>query len=168
VNTRVIGRPETAFEQQVIIAAGSSSGIRIDTPVITDDGLVGRVTRVTGSAAQVTLITDEESAVQALDLTSTSGATGLVRHGQGEGSLILDRVPKSQDVREGDLIVTAGTRSRQYPSLYPRGLAIGTVISVGQTDTAAFKQIQIDPFVDFGGLDSVIALVAKRPPPELP
>jgi rod shape-determining protein MreC len=168
VNTRVIGRPETAFEQQVIIAAGSDSGIRIDTPVITDDGLVGRVTRVTGSAAQVTLITDEESAVQALDLTSTSGATGLVRHGQGEGSLILDRVPKSQDVREGDLIVTAGTRSRQYPSLYPRGLAIGTVISVGQTDTAAYKQIQIEPFVDFGSLDSVIALVAKRPPPELP
>jgi rod shape-determining protein MreC len=166
VNTRVLGRPASPYEQQVIIAAGSDSGIRVDTPVITDDGLVGRVTRVTGSAAQVTLLTDEESAVQALDLTS--GATGLVRHGQGEGSLILDRVPKEAPVGEGDLIVTAGTRSKQYPSLFPRSIPIGTVTSVGRTDTSLYTQVQIDAFVDFGSLDSVIALVAKRRSPEVP
>jgi rod shape-determining protein MreC len=166
VNTRVLGRPASPYEQQVIIAAGSDAGIRVDTPVITDDGLVGRVTQVTGSAAQVTLLTDEESAVQALDLYTS--ATGLVRHGQGEGSLILDRVPKESAVHEGDLIVTAGSRSKQYPSLFPRGIAIGTVTSVGQTDTALYKQIQIEPFVDFGSLDSVIALVAERTRPELP
>jgi rod shape-determining protein MreC len=168
VNTRVLGRPASPFEQQVIIAAGSDAGIRIDAPVITEDGLVGRVTGLTGSGAQVTLLTDEESAVPALDLHSATNARGLVRRGQGEGSLILDRVPKEAAVREGDEIVTAGSRSKQYPSLFPRGIAIGTVTSVGRTDTSLFTHVQIQPFVDFGSLDSVIVLVSKRRAPVAP
>ncbi len=165
VNTRVLGGA-TAFEQRVIIAAGSNSGIHVDTPVVTQDGLVGTVTDLTGRASKVTLLTDEESAVQAVDIFT--GATGLVRHGQGEGALVFDRVPKELAVAEGDLIVTAGTRSKQYPSLFPYGIQIGKVNSVGQTDTSTFKQIQIEPFVDFGSLDSVIALVTRKPQPEAP
>jgi rod shape-determining protein MreC len=168
VNTRVLGRPASPFEQQVIIAAGSDSGIKIDAPVITQDGLVGRVTALTGSSAQVTLLTDEESAVPSLDRDSTTNARGLVRRGESDGSLILDRVPKEANVNEGDQIVTAGSRSKQFPSLFPRGIAIGTVTSVGRTDTSPFTHVQIEPFVDFGSLDSVIVLVAKRPVPAIP
>jgi rod shape-determining protein MreC len=168
VNTRVLGAPASPFEQQVIIAAGSDAGIRIDAPVITEDGLVGRVTALTGSGAQVTLLTDEESAVPALDLDSITNARGLVRRGQGDRSLILDRVPKEAAISEGDEILTAGSRSKQYPSLFPRGIAIGTVTSVGRTDTSLFTHVQIEPFVDFGSLDSVIVLVAKRRLPVVP
>jgi rod shape-determining protein MreC len=168
VNTRVLGAPASPFEQQVIIAAGSDDGIRLDAPVITEDGLVGRVTGLTGSAAQVTLITDEGSAVPALDLDSPTNARGLVRRGQGAGSLILDRVPKQAAVSEGDEIVTAGARSKQYPSLFPRGISIGSVTSVGRTDISYFTHVQIEPFVDFGSLDSVIVLVSKRPSPVAP
>jgi rod shape-determining protein MreC len=168
VNTRVLGRPASPFEQQVIIAAGSDSGIKIDAPVITQDGLVGRVTALTGSSAQVTLLTDEESAVPSLDRDSTTNARGLVRRGESDGSLVLDRVPKEANVNEGDQIVTAGSRSKQFPSLFPRGIAIGTVTSVGRTDTSPFTHVQIEPFVDFGSLDSVIVLVAKRPLPAIP
>jgi rod shape-determining protein MreC len=168
VNTRVLGRPASPFEQQVIIAAGSDSGIKIDAPVITQDGLVGRVTALTGSSAQVTLLTDEESAVPALDRDSTTNARGLVRRGESDGSLLLDRVPKEGNINEGDQIVTAGSRSRQFPSLFPRGIAIGTVTSVGRTDTSPFTHVQIEPFVDFGSIDSVIVLVAKRPLPAIP
>ena len=142
VNTRIISWA-SEFEQQVVIAAGSDTGIRQDTPIVTRDGLVGRVTDVTGSAAQVTLLTDENSAVQARD--QKTGAKGLVRHGQGEGSLLLDFVPKEANVQEGDVIVTAGTQSKQYPSLFPAGIRIGVVTHVGQSDTALYKQIQIDP-----------------------
>lgn len=165
VNTRVISWA-SEFEQQVVIAAGSDHGILQDTPIVTRDGLVGRVTAVTGSAAQVTLLTDENSAVQARD--QTTGAVGLVRHGQGEGSLILDRVTKDQSVQRGDIIVTAGTRSKQYPSLFPRGIQIGIVTSVGQGDTALYKQIQIDPFVDFSSLDAVTALITHKRIPKAP
>jgi rod shape-determining protein MreC len=168
VNTRVLGAPASPFEQQVIIAAGSDDGVRLDAPVITEDGLVGRVTALTGSAAQVTLLTDEESAVPALDLDSATNAQGIVRRGEGQNSLILDRVPKEAAVAEGDEIVTAGSRSKQFPSFFPRGIAIGTVTSVGRTDTSLFTHVQIQPFVDFGSFDSVIVLVSKRRSPVLP
>jgi cell shape-determining protein MreC len=91
-----------------------------------------------------------------------------VQHGQGEGSLIVEGVPKSKRVDEGDVIVTAGTRSKQYPSLFPANIPIGYVISVGQSDTAPFKQIQIQPFVDFSSLDAVTALITSKRNPEAP
>jgi len=160
VNTRILARAPSEFEQTVEIAAGSSSGIRIDTPVVTQDGLVGRVTQVAADTAQVTLVTDAESAVPARDLQT--GAIGLVRHGQGEGQLILDRVGKDQAVNQGEEIVTSGTLSKQYPSLFPQGIPIGQAFSVGQSDTSVYKQIQIQPYVDFNHLDSVTALIARK------
>lgn len=165
VNTRIISW-SGEFDQQVVIAAGSDQGIREDTPIVTQDGLVGRVTDVTGNAAHVTLLTDESSAVPARD--QKTGATGLVRHGEGEGSLVLDYVPKETNVQEGDVIVTAGTQSKRYPSLFPGGIQIGVVTSVGQSDTALYKQIQINPFVDFSGLDAVTALITNKKTPKVP
>lgn len=165
VNTRIISWTDE-FDQRVVIAAGTGHGIREETPVVTREGLVGSVTEVSGSAALVTLLTDESSAVQARD--QNTGAIGLVRHGQGEGSLILDLVSKEQRIARGDVIVTAGTRSRQYPSLFPRGIPIGVVTSVGQSDTALFWQVQIDPFVDFSSLDAVTALITRKRIPKGP
>jgi rod shape-determining protein MreC len=165
VNTRIISWA-SEFVQQVVIAAGSDKGIRQDTPIVTRDGLVGRVTDITGSAAQVTLLTDENSAVPARD--QKTAAIGLIRHGQGEGSLLLDFVRKEANVQKGDVIVTAGTRSKQYPSLFPAGIKIGVVTSVGQSDTALYKQIQIAPFVDFSALDAVTALITNKRTPQAP
>jgi rod shape-determining protein MreC len=165
VNTRIISW-SGEFDQQVVIAAGSAQGLREDTPIVTQDGLVGRVTDETGNAAHVTLLTDESSAVPALD--QKTGATGLVRHGEGEGSLVLDYVPKESNVQEGDVIVTAGTQSKRYPSLFPGGIQIGVVTSVGQSDTALYKQIQINPYVDFSGLDAVTALITNKQTPKVP
>jgi rod shape-determining protein MreC len=166
VNARIISWAASEFDQQVVISAGKDKGIRQDTPIVTRAGLVGRVTDLNDSAAQVTLITDENSAVQALDRLTR--ARGLVRHGQGQDSLVLDRVPKEQNVEVGDVIVTAGTRSNQFPSLFPRGIAIGTVTHVGQSDTAPYKQIQIAPFVDFSSLDAVTALITRKRIPKAP
>jgi rod shape-determining protein MreC len=165
VNTRIIGW-RNEFDERVVIAAGRNNGIHQETPIVTSYGLVGSVTQVSGSAALVTLLTDESSAVQARD--QDTGALGIVRHGEGEGSLIVDRVTKDKQVSEGDVIVTAGTRSKQYPSLFPANIPIGYVISVGQSDTAPFKQIQIQPFVDFSSLDSVTALITKKKSPQAP
>jgi rod shape-determining protein MreC len=131
VATRVVGRPPSAYNQEVLIAAGSSNGIQRNDPVVTQDGLVGLVTDVTSNGAKVTLLTDQSSAVSAVVLES--GAAGLVRHGPSDASaLILDRVSKDELVEEGDLVITAGWRSGKLESLYPRGIPIGTVKSVGQ------------------------------------
>ena len=165
VNARVISFP-TGFEQVVTIAAGTSRGIRVQTPVVDPSGnLVGEVTRAAPGAAQVTLIIDPDSAVSAYD--ENSGVTGLLQHGQGN-TLVLDRVTKNLVVERGDVIVTAGTRNPRYPDLYPRGIPIGIVSSVGQTDTDLYKQIQVEPYVDFSRLDAVAALVTEKPVRQLP
>jgi rod shape-determining protein MreC len=165
VNTTVISFPSGPFAQQVAIAAGSSSGIQINTPVVSADGLVGRVTNVTPSTAVVTLITDPDSAVSARDLAN--GVSGLIRHG-GRNSLLLDRVAKEQIVKKGDVIVTEGTRDRRFPALYPYGIPIGRVSEVGTSDIASYLTVQVQPFAELDSLDSVAALVTTRHAPKLP
>jgi rod shape-determining protein MreC len=158
VATRVVGRPPTAYNQEMLIAAGSGSGIQRNDPVVAEEGLVGLVTDVTSNGAKVTLLTDQSSAVSAMVLES--GAAGIVRHGPSDPSaLILDRVGKDALVREGNLVITAGWRSGSLESLYPRGIPIGTVKSVGQQDVDLYKRIQIAPLVNFDSLSDVVVLV---------
>jgi rod shape-determining protein MreC len=169
VNTRVIGVPAGPFQQRVVIAAGSTSGLRLHSPIVSIRGeLVGQVTRVAPHTAVVTLLTDPDSAVAAVDEDPSSRAIGLLLHGPGGDTLALARVTKDKVVNRGDVVVTAGTQNARYPDLYPRGILIGTVGDVSQTNIAPFKQIQVNPFVDFSSLDSVVALVAKKPIPQLP
>jgi rod shape-determining protein MreC len=165
VNTTVISFPSGPFAQQIAIAAGSNSGIGINTPVVSADGLVGRVTNVGRSTAVVTLITDPDSAVSARDLKT--GVSGQIRHGQGN-TLLLDRVPKEQDVYKNDVVVTEGTRDRRYPSLYPYGIPIGRVVSVGRSDIASYVTVQVEPFAQLDSLDSVAALVSTKKSAKLP
>jgi rod shape-determining protein MreC len=165
VNASVISFPAGPFNQEIAIAAGAHSGIHLNTPVVTADGLVGRVTNVGPRTSVVTLITDADSAVAAKDLST--GVAGLIRRGQGE-SLILDRVPKDQIINKGDRIVTEGTRDPRYPDIYPYGIPIGRVLSVGYSDNAIFVQAQVAPYAQFGSFDSVTALVSAKPAPKLP
>jgi rod shape-determining protein MreC len=160
VAASIIGRTPGQFEQQVLIAAGSNARVHVNDPVVTAAGLVGRVTKVSRRSARVTLLTDETSAVSALDVKTN--AAGIVRHGVAGGeALVLERVAKEDVVEAGDVVITAGWRSGQLASIYPRGIPIGIVTSVGQLDTDIYKRIEVDPFVDFSELDSVLVLVEK-------
>jgi rod shape-determining protein MreC len=158
VNTTVISFPATPFAQQVTIAAGSNRGLRLNTPVVTADGLIGRVTNVFSNTAQVTLLTDPESSIPAVDVTH--GVTGLIRRGP-RGTFILDRVPKEAVVKKGDVIVTRGTVDRRYPDYYPYGVPIGDVLSASPSDIATFLTVQVTPYAHFDALDVVAALVPK-------
>ena len=160
VNTSVISFPSGAFSQQIEIDAGTSSGIHVNTPVISADGLVGKVTNAGHSTSVVTLLTDPNSAVPARDLKTH--VSGLIRHGQG-GTLILDRVSKDQVVNQGDWIITRGTVDRRYPDEYPYGIPIGRVVAVGTSDIASFLTVQVQPLADISSLDAVAALVPKHP-----
>ena len=163
VAAEVTGRPSGAFTQAIVIAAGAKNRIRVNDPVVNADGLVGVVVRVAPRSARVQLLTDEEAAASAIDLRT--GATGIVRHARGtRETLVLDRVLKQDVVRRGNEIVTAGWRAGTLSSLYPKGIPIGRVTSVGQTDTDLFQQVQVDPFVDFGSLDAVLVLVPTGRP----
>jgi rod shape-determining protein MreC len=156
----VIAYPPSQFERRLVIGAGEGNGVRVGDPVVNDDGLVGKVTDVTTDSSLVTLLTDEKLAVGARDLDRD--AVGIVRHGSAGGdALILDLVEKKYAVREGDRIVTSGTRSATLEPAFPQGITIGTVTFVGQNDTDPYKHIQINPAVDFGSLQSLLVLVPK-------
>ena len=155
--------PPGTFDQRLVVDVGRADGVELDDPVVTDAGLVGHVTRVYASVAQVTLITDESSFVSVLDLKT--GAAGLLRHSDSSSSIIMDNVPKSEQVEPGDKIITAGWHTPKLSSIFPRGIAVGFVSSVNQTDIYFNKQIEITPFVDFGGLQYMFVLARKSASP---
>jgi rod shape-determining protein MreC len=159
VVAQIISQPPSPYQQEITVSAGSGDGIVKNAPVVTEEGLVGLVTDVTDSEARITLLTDQSSAVSALVLGN--GAAGVVRHGASSSSLILDRVLKDQLVEEGNTVVTAGWRTERFESLFPRGIPIGVVESVGQQDVDLYKRIQVAPLVDFDSLSTVIVLLKK-------
>jgi rod shape-determining protein MreC len=157
--------PQNAIDQSITIAAGSHDGVSVGDVVVAptgghSGGLVGTVDRVATNVALVTLLTDDQSRVTAADLTSPTAVGIVKRGGGGSDVLILDRVLKQKAVRVGDTIITAGTLgSTTLKSTFPRGIPIGTVTSESDTDVNAFKNIQVEPLVDFTSLQSVIVLV---------
>jgi rod shape-determining protein MreC len=160
VPTDVISGAPTEFQQQLGIAAGSSSGIRVNDPVVTPDGLVGKISKVAGHTAQVTLLTDPNLDVAAIDVESQ--AAGLVSHGEGPSTLTLDRVLKSQVLREGQTVVTQGFKVGPLTSIYPYGIPIGTVSGATNSEVDLYWNAQVRPFVHFDSLHSVIVLVPNR------
>ena len=165
VHAAVQTNPQSAIDQSVTIAAGSQDGVAVGDVVVAptggqSGGLVGTVDRVAANVARVTLLTDDQSRVTAADLTSPTAIGIVKRGGGGSDVLILDRVLKQKAVRVGDTIITAGTLgSTTLKSMFPRGIPIGTVTSESDTDVNAFKNIQVEPLVDFTSLQSVIVLV---------
>ena len=167
IGADVLADPPSDFEQFIIISAGSTDGVRMNAPVVTDAGLVGKVVKVNSHQARVALLTDKESAVSAYDVNTQ--ADGVIRHGAGGGdALMLDRVAKEERVEKDDLVATSGRRFQLLPSIYPRNIQIGTVKSVGLDDIDANQQIQVDPFVDFDSLDAVLVLIRKTAEPDFP
>ena len=162
---RVIGRPPSPYQQDVVVSAGTGDGIRLNAPVVDAEGsLVGKVTDATDSTAKITLITDQSSAVSAVVLETE--ASGVVKHGASSSTLILDRVEKDETAEEGNTVITAGWTTERFESLFPRGIPIGVVESVGQQDVDLFKRIQIAPLADFDSLSAVIVLIEKPQPVE--
>jgi len=161
VGARVTANNPSDFREELGISAGREDGLRIYDPVVDADGrLVGHISKVSDSTALVTLLTDASFSVAGLDVQTRT--YGLVTHGQGSGeALIFDLVPKEDVVRKRDIIVTAGRRGGELPSLYPQGLVIGTVTAVGQFDVDVNKTIQIEPAADFSSLSTVWVLVRK-------
>jgi rod shape-determining protein MreC len=170
VHTSVVANSQGALDEHVVIGAGSSDGVQMNSVVVEPLGgpdgsgaLVGTVDRVFSHASRVTLLTDGESAVTATDVTNPQVIGAVRRGGSSSDVLILDRVPKTPVVRVGDTIVTAGSLgSGPLTSKFPRGVPIGTVSSKSTNDTTLFQSIQLKPLVDFSSIQTVVVLVPKK------
>lgn len=137
----------------VTIDKGSGEGLKTDMAVISPAGVVGRVILPSGRAAKVQLLIDRNAAAGALiERTRVQG----VVEGFGDGSLRMEYVPGTADVKPGDLVVTSG-----IDGIYPKGFVIGTIESV-ERGSGGYHLITVRPAVDFTRLEEV--LVVRTPP----
>jgi rod shape-determining protein MreC len=152
VTGRVIARSPTAWHSAVMIDLGRGDGVRVDDPVLSGAGLVGKVSSVQSGSSQVTLITDHTSAVSAKVLPG--GAQGVVRPDVGNPEdLILDFIDSARTIGAGQGIVTAGWRARGLASLFPAGLPIGEVTQASIREQEASQQVHLRPYADLANLD---------------
>jgi rod shape-determining protein MreC len=161
IGAAVLSHKPNEFQQKLLVSVGRKDGVRTYDPVVNGEGyLVGHISITSPGTAQVTLLTDGDFAVSAVDVQTQT--QGLVKHGQGAGeALILDLVPKDKVVRRNDLIVTAGRRTGELASLYPKNIAVGIVTSVNQSDVDVHQTVQVEPLADFSSLSSVWVLLPK-------
>ena len=157
ITGRVIARSPTVWQSTVTIDLGKDDGVRVDDPVISGDGLAGRVASSEGGSSQVTLITDHTSAVSAKVVPS--GVQGVTRPDVGNPEeLILDFIDSTKDIHRGQTVVTAGWRAEGLASLFPPGLPIGEVKSASIVEQEASQQVRLRPYADLANLDLVQVL----------
>lgn len=152
----VIGWGPDARYKGIRIGRGGNDGLQPGMPVVTPDGLVGRVSHVYGDAADVLLVTDPSSAVAAM--TQRSRARTSVAGIGDSNALRLDYLGRNEDVEDGDILVTSNAGG-----LYPKGLRVGRAIRVESTSYGLFKSAQLEPAVDFSRLEEVQVVMDAGP-----
>lgn len=152
IPAKVIGRTADQWFSSIIVDKGSSSGVVKDMPVVTGDGLAGRVVRVTPHTSTMMLLTSRDSRVGGL--VQRSRDPGIVE-GDLEGANVLHIrfFSRDADVMPGDAIVTSG-----LGQVFPKGLLIGTVVKVGVEEFGLVKYALISPAVNFSRLEEVLIL----------
>ncbi len=151
----VVGRDPSPFLQYVIINRGSDDGLRRGMPVVSEKGLVGRITAVTANAARVQLITDPAATVNVRIQPADADA---VLTGNITGNLTLGLIAQDAGIQPGNLVLTSGLGGN-----YPTNILVGQVVSVRQEATALFQQASVQSVVDFERLEIVLVIVNFRP-----
>jgi rod shape-determining protein MreC len=152
----VIARDPSGVLHTIVLGAGSKDGVLLDDVVISDQGVVGRVSEVGKNYSKVLLVTDSASAVSAL--VQGSRAAGIVR-GQFGDTLVMDWILQTEDVKVGDVVITAGLAIRNdLKSLFPKGLILGKVVEVTKGENGTFQRAILVPAVDLRHLESVLVV----------
>lgn len=155
VTADVIGLDTSGFMRTLYINQGARDGVRVGMPVVTELGLVGRITQVSAAASEVMLINDPNSNVNAR--LQTSRADGTV-HGQLSGTLRMELIPREAEVTPGDLVVTSG-----LGGAFPPGLVIGQVTSVRRFEFELFQEAEVRSLNDFDRLEFVLVITNFEP-----
>lgn len=151
----VIGRDPSPFLHYIIINRGSNDGILRGMPVVTNQGLVGRVDAVIADAARVQLVTDPASSV---NIRLQNAESDAVLVGSVTGDLSLDMISQDVTVQPGDVVLTSGLGGS-----YPPDLIAGQVLNVRKQDFELFQYASVQPAVDFARLEIVLVITNFRP-----
>ncbi|HEU19988.1 MAG TPA: rod shape-determining protein MreC [Deltaproteobacteria bacterium] len=153
ITARVVGRERSSMFKTVLINRGSLDTVTAGAPVLTHEGIVGRVTDVSWNTSTVLLLIDYNSNIDAL--VQDGRAQGIL---QGAGSMecILRYVQRSEKVKAGDLVVSSG-----LDGVFPKGLPLGTITSIDREKAGLFQRIRVIPTVDVSKLEEVLIVLKK-------
>jgi rod shape-determining protein MreC len=151
----VIGRDPVPFLRYIQIDKGSDDGLRRGMPVVTQQGLVGRVDALTAGAARVQLITDPGAVVN-VRLQSTQ--TDVLLVGSVTGELSLEMIPQDITVKPGDLVLTSGLGGS-----YPPDIVIGQVVSVRKRETDLFQTATVQAAANMANLRAILVITNFHP-----
>jgi rod shape-determining protein MreC len=151
VAASVIARDPSPWYRTLIINKGCDSGVVKGCPVVLPDGVVGHVLTASSGYAMVLLLIDRNCAVDALvQRTRTRG----VVEGTSAARCVLNYLPRQEDVRAGDTIISSG-----FDGIFPKGLSIGYVSKIIRRNTGLFQEIEVVPFVDFNRIEEVMVII---------
>jgi rod shape-determining protein MreC len=152
------------FSRKVYIDRGLAQGLALGSPVITEGGVIGQVTRVYPLSSEVTLLTDRDAAIPLINTRTQlrAAAFGGVRQGT---ALELRFVADKTDVQVGDAMHTSGV-----DGVYPAGLPVATVTLVERQSDGGFTKVELAPLVPVDRVRHVLVLEPLKnqlpPPPD--
>lgn len=150
IAARLLGWDLSPWRKTAILDKGALDGIRKDMTIIVPEGLVGRVIEVSPSTARVISLLDSESRVSVT--AATSRAQGVIS-GNGTNSLEMEYLNLDSGVEVGEDVISSGTSS-----LFPKGIAIGKIVSLSQSNDGLHMKADVEPFVRFSKLEEVLCL----------
>lgn len=150
----VIGRDPSPFLNYVIIDHGTDDGIRHGMPVVTEQGLVGRIDAVTASAARVQLITDPGSVVNVR--LQNQNSEGQIS-GSVTGDITLGMVAQNVNLSTGEILLTSGLGGN-----FPSDILVGQVQEVSRSDNQLFQSASVQPVVDLNSIRAVLVIINFR------
>jgi rod shape-determining protein MreC len=144
-----ISTPET-----FIIDKGTSDGVKVGDAVVYKNNLLGKISKISDSLSEVTLVTNTSSSFTAK--TSSSQALGVIK-GQGGGQMILDNVLLSDNLKPSDLVLTNGDTNLSGKG-YPPDLVVGKIVSVDKKASSLFQRAEVSSFIDFAKITTVFVI----------
>jgi len=151
LSANVVGKTMSLLQNTITIDAGEHDGLKPDMPIVTDAGLVGRVTTTSSGYAVGQILWNKDFRASAK--VERGRVDGIVLWEGGE-YLSLKNVAKTLDVLVGDVVITS-----EYSNLFPPGIKIGIVSKTSQTPGALFQTVEITPSVDLARLEQVFVIV---------
>jgi rod shape-determining protein MreC len=152
VAANIIGKNLQLLRNTVTLDAGDRNGLRADMPIVTENGLAGKIVATSGRFAVAQILYNKDIRVSAK--IERSRVDGIIRW-EGGSALALQDVAKSLDVRAGDVVITS-----EYSSFFPPGIRIGVVASARGAEGSLFQSVEVRPAVDFSRLEEVFVITS--------
>lgn len=149
---QVIGRNPSSWFSTLTIDKGAKDGLKVDMPVVTNQGLVGKIIHVLPSHAVVQLIISPSSGISAI-IQRTRDNGVLLGLSTPRGYASITRLNQKADIREGDVVI-----SSTLTGIYPKGLIIGRIVEVYDDPASMERSALVVPEVDFDRLEEVLII----------